>query len=96
MASFSPNEVRTKYDMISIDDFKIASFKQKCEHITTQTTYISSRGDDQKKIYLYHSGKFFIEVYYAPFLKRVLIIQAFNDVDNLLPYTESVSLEDLE
>ena len=81
--------------MTSIEDFRVASFEKKCEHVTSQTTYIISRCEDEKKIYLYHSGEFFIEVVYLPFLKRVTLIHAFNDAKNLLPYTESVSLEDL-
>jgi hypothetical protein len=82
--------------MISIDDFKVASFEKKCDLVTSQTTYITSRCDDEKKIYLYHSGKFFIEVLYSPRFKRVLLIHAFNDLNNLQPYAESVSLEDLK
>jgi hypothetical protein len=81
--------------MISIEDFKVATFEKKCEHVTTNTTYVASRSDDQKKMYLYHSAKYFIEVVYVPCLKRVTHIQAFNDADRLLPYTGSVSLDDL-
>jgi hypothetical protein len=96
VAYFSPVRITTKIVMISIDDFKVASFEKKCDLVTSQTTYITSRCDEEKKIYLYHSGKFFIEVYYSPLLKRVLLIHAFNDLNNLLPYAESVSLEDLK
>lgn len=96
MAYFSPEEIITKIDMISIDDFKVASFEKKCEHVTSKTSYITSRSEEAKKVYLYHSGKFFIEVFYSPLLKRVLLIRAFNDQKNLLAYAESVSLEDLE
>lgn len=81
--------------MISIDDFKVASFEKKCELITAQTSYIASRCEEENKIYLYHSGKFFIEVYYAPQRKRVIRIQAFNDAKTLLVYAESVSLVNL-
>ena len=81
--------------MISIDDFKVASFEKKCDLVTSQTTYITARCDQEKKIYLYHSGKFFIEVFYSTLFKRVLLIHAFNDLNNLLPYVESVSLDDL-
>ncbi len=96
MAYFSPEGVTIKFVMISIDDFKVASFEKKCEHVTSNTTYITSRSEEVKKVYLYHSGKFFIEVYYSPLLKRVLLIHAFNDPKNLLAYTLRVSLEDLE
>ena len=81
--------------MTSIEDFKVASFEKKCEHVTTKTTYIASRSDQKETTYLYHSGKFFIEVVYAPILKRVILINAFNDANYLLPYTESVSFDDL-
>lgn len=96
MAYFSPEEITTKFVMISIDDFKVASFEKKCELVTSKTTYITSRSEESKKVYLYHSGKFFVEVYYSPLLKRVLLIRAFNDQKNLLAYAESVSLEGLE
>jgi len=96
MAYFSPIELTTKFVMISIDDFKIASFEKKCDLITSNTTYITSRSDEAKKVYLYHSGKYFIEVFYSPLLKRVLFIHAFNDQKNLLPYAESVSLGELD
>lgn len=81
--------------MITIDDFKVASFEKKCELVTSNSSYIASRTDQEMKVYLYHSGNFFVEVHYSTLLQRVLLIQAFNDVNSLLPYIESVSLEDL-
>ena len=81
--------------MTSIEEFEIASFEKKCEHVTAQTTYMASRSEEGKKIYLYHSSIYFIEVIYEPLLKRVILIHAFNDANSLIPYTESVSLEDL-
>jgi hypothetical protein len=38
---------------------------------------------------------FFIEVYYSPEHKKVLMIHAFNDCLGLDPYAETVSLADL-
>ena len=38
---------------------------------------------------------FFIEVYYSPADKKVLMINAFNDTTSLEPYAEMVSLADL-
>lgn len=81
--------------MISINDFEVTSFEKKCEMITSQTSYIAMRCEYEKKIYLYHSGRFFIEVIYSSLLKRVLHIKAFNDQRNLLPYADGVSLNDL-
>jgi len=96
MAYFSRESFKTNLVMISIDDFKVASFEKKCELVTSNTNYVASRNEETKKVYLYHSGEFFIEVVYSPLLKRVLFIHAFNDHKNLLAYAESVSLDDLE
>jgi len=82
--------------MISIEDFNATSFEKQCNLITTQTTYITSRNLSENKIYLYHGGNFFIEVYYFPHRKRVEHIRAFNNIEGLLPYVETVSFEDLE
>lgn len=84
-----------KREMISLDDFKYASFEKKCDVVTTKSDYLTMRKLGNCKIYLYHTGEFFIEVYYSPTYKKVLMINAFNDAAGLLPYTEAISLEDL-
>lgn len=81
--------------MISIEDFKVASFEKKCDLITRNTDYIISRQAEDEKIYLYHTGKFFIEVSYSTVYKRVLRINAFNSANHLEPYVEEISLNDL-
>jgi hypothetical protein len=81
--------------MISIEDFKVASFEKKCDLITRDTDFIISRSMDDVKVYLYHTGAFFIEVYYSVRFKKVLRIQAFNEVDYLEPYTVEISLDEL-
>ena len=81
--------------MISIEDFKVASFEKKCDLITRDTDFIASRSMDEVKVYLYHSGAYFIEVYYSVRFKKVLRIQAFNEINFLEPYTAEVSLADL-
>ena len=81
--------------MITIDDFKTCSFEKKCDVVTTQSNYIASRNMGNCKVYLYHSGELFIEVYYSPIYKKVLMINAFNDIETLAPYAEKVSLVSL-
>ena len=81
--------------MITLRDFKCATFEQKCDVVTTQSDYITMRKLGNCKIYLYHTGDFFIEVYYSPTYRKVLMIHAFNNADSLLPYAEAVSLDDL-
>jgi hypothetical protein len=78
--------------MVTLDDFLISSFEAKCDVITSQANYISIRVLGDSKVYLYHTGKFFIEVYYSPTYKQVLMIHAFNDLMSLEPYIEKVSL----
>ena len=73
----------------------MASFERKCDVVTSSSNYVTMRRLGDCKIYLYHSDNFFIEVYYSPVHKKVLMINAFQGIEDLLPYAESVSLADL-
>jgi hypothetical protein len=81
--------------MITINDFKYASFERKCDVVTTQSNYLMTRVLGNCKIYLYHTGEFFIEVYYSPIYRKVLMINAFNEMESLSPYADMISLGDL-
>jgi hypothetical protein len=81
--------------MITIKDFQYASFEKKCDVVTCSSDYLITREWRDCKVYLYNVDLFFIEVYYSPANKRVLMINAFNDVVGLEPYAEMVSLADL-
>ena len=78
--------------MISMTDFREASYEKKCDMVTHASNYIASRTLADCKVYLYHSGDFFIEVYYSPNRQSVLMIHAFNDANGLVPYTTDVLL----
>lgn len=82
--------------MITLEDFRHASFDQKCQVVTANSDYFTMRRVGDCKVYLYYAGEFFIEVYYSPTHKKVLMIHAFNGADDLLPYVEDVSLADLK
>ena len=80
---------------ITLQDFQYASFEKKCDVVTSYSNFLSTRLLGECKVYLYHTDHFFIEVFYSPQLKKVLMIQAFNNVAGLEPYAEMVSLADL-
>lgn len=82
--------------MISIDDFKVASFEKKCDLVIADSNYITSRKLGEAKVHLYHTGVFFIEVYYSTKYNTVLMIHAFDDLAGLVPYAANVSLSDLK
>ena len=82
--------------MINIEDFKVASFERKCDLVIVESDYITSRKLADTKIYLYHTGDFFIEVYYSSKYKKVLMINAFDDIIGMKPYTDAISLADLK
>jgi hypothetical protein len=82
--------------MITIDDFRVASFERKCDLVIANSNFITSRKLGEAKVYLYHTGEFFIEVYYSSKYKKVLMINAFEDLMGMDPYIESVSLADLK
>lgn len=81
--------------MITIDDFRVASFERKCDLVIANSNYIASRKLGDAKVYLYHTGEFFIEVYYSSKYKKVLMINAFDDLLGLETYADNVSLTDL-
>jgi hypothetical protein len=81
--------------MITIEDFRVASFERKCDLVIANSNYIASRKLGDAKVYLYHTGEFFIEVYYSSKYKKVLMINAFDDLFGLETYAENVSLTDL-
>ena len=81
--------------MITLEDFKYASFERKCDVVTSFSNYLTMRKLGDCKVYLYYADVFFIEVYYSPVYKKVLMINAFKNAEELMPYVESVSLADL-
>ncbi|MBX7127221.1 MAG: hypothetical protein K1X47_16110 [Cyclobacteriaceae bacterium] len=81
--------------MVSLDDFSCYTFDQKCDLIISDSSYVSHRKLGDCKIYLYHAHGFFIEVYYAPSHRRVLMIHAFDGLEGLELYTEEVSLKEI-
>jgi len=82
--------------MTTLRDFQRASFEKKCDWVTGNSNFLVARKLGEAKVYLYHAGDFFIEVYYSPKYKKVLMINAFNNVSGLEPYLENVSLSDLK
>ncbi len=81
--------------MIPLDDFLYSSFEKKCDVVTLASQFVVGRKLGDCRIYLYHTGEYFIEVYYSSVYKKVLMINAFNDALNLEPYLETISIADL-
>ncbi|MCA4897632.1 MAG: hypothetical protein ACK514_13250 [Bacteroidota bacterium] len=81
--------------MITLQDFRTAPFEKKCDVVMADTNFIVARKFGDAKVYLYHTGEFYIEVYYSPKYKKVLMINAFDDTKGLEPYAEAVSLAEL-
>ncbi len=82
--------------MATLEDFQCSSFERKCDWVISYSNFIASRILGSAKVYLYHSGNFFIEVYYSTTYKKVLMINAFNSISGLEPYTENICLSDLK
>jgi len=82
--------------MTTLRDFQSASFERKCDWVTGNSNFLVVRKLGEAKVYLYHAGDFFIEVYYSPIYKKVLMINAFNNLSGLEPYLAEVSLSDLK
>jgi hypothetical protein len=94
LARFS-HELRKTVDMTTLSDFQGASFEKKCDWVMGNSNYLVMRNLGEAKVYLYHAKDYFIEVYYSPVYKKILMINAFNSLAGLEPYTEGISLADL-
>jgi len=79
----------------TIDRFRETPFEGKCDWVVNRAGYLAVRWLADCKVLLYHSGSFFIEVYYSTTYQRVLMITAFTETDRLMPYVEPLSLEAL-
>ncbi len=82
--------------MITLRDFQSASFEKKCDWVTANSNFLIARKLGEAKVYLYHATDFFIEVYYSPVYKKILMINAFNNFAGLEPYAFEISLSDLK
>ena len=91
----NPMNIRKGAEGISLKDFFSTSFEKKCDVVTCYSNYITTRQMGHCKIYLYHTGRFFIEVYYSTTYKKVLMIHALNDMRSLEPYVDEISLAGL-
>lgn len=81
---------------MTLQDFRIMPFEKKCDVITFSGNYLAQRNLADCKVFLYHTDDgFFIEVFYSPLVKRVLMITAFEKPVGLNPYLEKISLDDL-
>jgi hypothetical protein len=81
--------------MITLEDFMTSSFEKKCDLVINTTNYIMNRKLGGATVYLYETQNFFIEVYYSSNYKKVLMINAFDDIEQLTTYADLVSLADL-
>ncbi len=82
--------------MNTLGDFQRASFEKKCDWVTEKATFVGVRKMGDSKVYLYHAGDYFVEVYYSSAYKRILLINAFNSNSGLEPYLDQISLADLK
>ena len=80
---------------LSISDFKEYSFDKKCDVVTIYSNYIMYREFPNGKAYLYHTGSFFIEVLYSSKHRKIQMISAFDNLEQIYHYAETISLADL-
>jgi hypothetical protein len=81
--------------MFTLQDFRVMPFEKKCDLITFSGSYLTQRMLGDCKVFLYHSGHFFIEVFYSPKYQKVLMINAFEKAIGLEPYLDRISIGDL-
>lgn len=81
--------------MNTLRDFLQSSFEEKCNWVIQNGEYIATREANGLKIYLYCGSGYFMEVYYSPVHKKVLLVNAFDSTAGMEPYLEMISLAEL-
>jgi len=81
--------------MTTLGEFQNASFEMKCDWVTANSIFLAVRSAGESKVYLYRGEDYFIEVYYSPTYRKILMISAFNSNSGLNPYIDEISLADL-
>jgi len=81
--------------MTTLMDFRVMTFEEQCGVITFSGSYLMHRTSGDQNIFLYHSNGFYIEVFYSAQKAKVLKISSFDQLGELDPYLERISLSDL-
>jgi len=81
---------------LSLYDFRVMPFEQKCDIITFHGNYLIHRTLGECKVFLYHTNRFFVEVFFSTAHQKVLMINAFDHAMGLHPYLDKISLADIE
>lgn len=81
--------------MITLTDFQVLPFDEKCDCITVFADYIVYREKKGRKFYLYYLEDYFVEVSYSPAKGEVLGIHAFKNIDLASAYLRHIDISDL-
>jgi len=74
-------------------EFNQLPIKHKANFTWNNCSFLTSRSDDYgRKINLYHSGKFFVEVYYNPKENAIVKFRAFKSTRCLEPYLDLIEI----
>ena len=67
--------------------------RHKANFVWNNAVFLTNRTDENgRKVNLYHTDKFFVEVYYNPKANAIVKFRAFNSTNCLEPYLESIEI----
>ena len=78
--------------MIRMEDFQTMPFERQCDYVSVFGDYLAHRSGGGLKFYLYFLDGFYVEVSYSPPHKRVIGIYAFEELHELDPYLDRITL----
>lgn len=86
---------KSKTMTYSLENFRVMPFEKKCDVITFQGNYLIHRTLGECKVFLYHTNRFFVEVFFSTTHQKVLMINAFDNPMGLEPYLNRISLSEI-
>lgn len=81
--------------MTAMEEFRFLSFEKKCDIVTFEANYLCSRTEGAYKVFLYEVRGYFIEVLFSREENKVRGFNAFNELDRLNPYLDSISIAEV-
>jgi hypothetical protein len=77
---------------MKLHHFLSASLEERAEFVWQQGNCVAIRSQEEFTIMLYHTGRFFAEVWYHSLEERLLMIVGFRDCQLLDAYLDEITL----
>jgi hypothetical protein len=77
---------------MTLPQFNTLKNNEQLHHVLIQGACIGERATDEHLVLLFQLRKFYVEVFFTPDCDEIIDSKSFDDLDELQPYLEKVSI----